>query len=128
MKHHVGSLIVFALSLVIPAVGFAATAYHKGSMEISNPTQVAGRQLAAGEYRVTWEGTGPTAQVAFLRDGKTIVSALARVKELNQKAPYDSNDVATGPSGQKTLKEIQFAGQQYALEFTAAATMPAKKN
>ena len=127
MKTHVPSPIAYVLSFfLIPAAALAATVNHRGSLNVSSPIQIAGHQLAPGDYQVKWDGNGPHTQVAILQHGKTIVTAAASVKDLGQKSPYDANDVAASANGQKTLKEIRFGGQRYALQFSNATPESAK--
>ncbi len=42
-----------ALALLVASSAFAA---NKGSLHVSSPEDVAGKQLAAGDYSVRWEG------------------------------------------------------------------------
>ena len=104
MKLSKRSQVIFLLLWLLPAAGvFAATDSHKGSLTIGGPVQVAGKQLPAGEYLVKWDGTGPTAQVNIIRNGKVVATAppLRRLSLSNQphKVQYEAYALSCGLRG-----------------------------
>ena len=122
MKLSLRSQVIFLLLWLLPAAGvFAATDSHKGSLTIGGPVQVAGKQLPAGEYLVKWDGTGPTAQVNIIRNGKVVATAPSRVVKLEQKAARDTAETKIAVNGDRTLTSIKFEGQMYALEISPEA-------
>lgn len=105
-----------SLVLLLSTGAFAANDSHKGGVNLSAPVQVAGKQLPAGDYTVKWDGTGPDAQVTFVRDGRVMATVPARVVKLDQKPSEDAIEVKTGNNGGRTLTAIRFEGKTYGLE------------
>lgn len=105
-----------SLVLLLSTGAFAANDSHKGGVNLSAPVQVAGKQLPAGDYTVKWDGTGPDAQVTFVRDGKVMATVPARVVKLDQKPSQDAIEVKTANNGERSLIAIRFEGKSYGLE------------
>jgi hypothetical protein len=117
MKLSLRLQVISLLLFLLPAAAvFAATDANKGSLSIGSAVQVAGKQLAAGEYTVKWDGVGPTAQVNISRDGKVVATVPARVVKLEQKPAHDSVETKTAGNGDRTITSIRFEGKTYALE------------
>lgn len=76
MKRAFGYAIILA-SLSIPA--FAAK--NSQSVTIDAPVKVGATQLPAGDYKVSWTGTGSAVQVTFEQKGKTPVTVAAKAVE-----------------------------------------------
>lgn len=94
---------------------------YKESFQINAPVQVSGVQLSAGSYQVTWEGSGPLAQVDILQNGNIVLSVRARVVLLNRKSPADAPGTRTNSDGSVFLQSLRFAGQTFALYFDQGA-------
>lgn len=82
----------FALCVlfVVPVLAFAGSK-NSSNLNLDQTVKVAGTQLAPGQYKVTWEGSGPDVQVSFLEGKKIIATAPARI--------------ATAPKSQETAIE-----------------------
>ena len=112
-----------AISLfALLTVGAFAADKNQGKITISQAATVAGTQLAPGSYKLQWEGTGPEVQVKFLRDGKAVVTAPAKLVSKETLPPYDS--VILKPSGaeSRAIEEINFRNQKQALSFSSNQT------
>jgi hypothetical protein len=74
------SKILFAAAMVfsVAALAFAASK-NSANVSIDQPVNVAGTQLAPGQYKLSWEGTGPDVTVVFTVGKKTIATAAAKV-------------------------------------------------
>jgi hypothetical protein len=90
---------------------------YKESFQVDAPVQVSGKQLSAGSYQVTWEGSGPSAQVDILQNGNLVLGVRARVVLLNRKSPADAPGTRTNSDGSAFLHSLRFAGQTFALYF-----------
>ena len=102
-----------AVALLLTTAAFAA---NKESLKVFDPVQVSGKQLPAGNYTVTWEGTGPSVDVTIARGKDVVAKTSARLQDLT-KAPSQSGIVTKGNAdGSRSLSEIQFGGKKYALE------------
>jgi hypothetical protein len=80
------SLLVAAIALT-PILAFAKTK-DSANVELDQRVEVAGTQLAPGQYKVAWEGTGPNVTVSFAEGKKTIATAPAKLvgNSLNEQA------------------------------------------
>ena len=114
-------LMVLALALFPAMSAFAANDTHKGALTLASPAQVAGKQLAAGEYKLKWNGDGPTTQVNIFREGKVVATVPARVVRIDQKPDRDSTEMKTAENGDRTVTGIYFEGKTYALQIGAEA-------
>lgn len=122
MKLYLRFTVMILVLALFPAAGmFAANDSHKGDATISAPVQVAGKKLPAGEYTIKWDGTGPTAQVSFIRDRQVVATVPAKVVTLDQKANRDAVEVKTASNGDRTLTAIRFEGKNYVLEIGEGA-------
>lgn len=123
MKFSLFSRVVFviaAIALTTPA--FAAGAAHKGYVSFADPVQINGTQVPAGEYKVTWDGDGPSVNLHILRGNKELAATPATVKPLDSKAPEDSAETRRAGSGAPELTAIRFSGKTYELEIGSTAS------
>ena len=100
------------------AVLFAASAFaaNKASFDLQHPVQVAGQELAAGSYKVQWEGSGNDVHLTILRGGKQVVTSSARIVEMKVKSPDTGALVTLNPDGSRSLSQIRFRGKTFALD------------
>lgn len=93
------------------------------NVTITDPVNIGSAQLEPGHYKVTWQGAGPTVQVRFLHDSKTVATGDAKVVNQSHKSPYD--DVVTKKTGasSSSLEEIDFQNQDQALVFGSDSGM-----
>jgi len=129
MKFSLASRIMMigaALALAIPA--FAGGSVHKGNIALSDPVQINGKQVPAGEYKVTWEGDGPSVNVHILRNGKEVASAPATVKQLDAKSNEDAAESKSSPGGSRELTAIRFAGKTYQLNLGSTTSQSDSKS
>lgn len=93
-----------------------AFAAHKGTLHVSSPEIVAGERLAAGDYSVRWDGTGPNIQFRIMQGAKVVVAAPARIAALDTVSPADSVVVQIEADGSRRLSQMCFSGQKLALQ------------
>ena len=105
--------LVLGLALLLTSSAFAAS---KGPLQLSNPVNVAGKQIPAGDYTVKWDGAGPNVQVNIMKGKDVVATVPAQVVNLNQASGYDSAVVNTNSDGSRTLSQIRFSGKKMALE------------
>jgi hypothetical protein len=53
----------------------------KATIRLYQPATVGSTELAAGEYKITWQGTGPQADVTFSQGKKAVVTVPAQVAQ-----------------------------------------------
>jgi hypothetical protein len=115
MKHlkYLALLSTFAL---LTSLGALARDNGKRSVSLSDSVQVGTAQLQPGDYKVEWQGAGPSVQVNFIQHGKTVATAPATLQTNDKNVMQD--DVITDANGTpKALKEIDFGRQKEALVF-----------
>jgi hypothetical protein len=110
--------LVLGLALILTSAAFAAS---KGPLQLSNPVNIAGKQLAAGDYIVKWDGTGPSVQVSILKGKDVVATVPAQMVNLDHASSYDSAVVNTKGDGSRTLSQIRFSGKKFALEVSGEA-------
>lgn len=60
----------------------------KAKITLNEPATVGTTKLAAGEYKMTWQGTGPNVEVTFSQGKKTLVTVPAQV--VQERSGYNS--------------------------------------
>ncbi len=113
-------VVIALFALLLPLSALAKDA-NKGKVNLASSAQVAGTQLQPGNYTVEWSGSGPAAQVKFIRNGKTVATTQGDVVQLKNKAPYDQVVLSTA-SGQNVVQEVDFSGKTTALRFGQAGS------
>ncbi len=104
------------LTLLTPLSLFAADKTSR-SVTINDPVAVGSTHLKPGHYKVEWQGAGPAIQVNFVRNGKTVATAPARLRTDDSQVKQDDVIVDRTNATNKTLKEIDFSHQKEALMF-----------
>ena len=107
--------VVLGLAVLLASSAFAS---NKGSLEVREPFEVNGQQLAAGDYQLRWDGTGANVEVSFMQGKKEIAKTSAKVVELDKSSSYDSA-VVDHSNGKVTISQVRFAGKKYALAIGA---------
>jgi hypothetical protein len=104
--------LVLGLALLLTTGAFAA---NKGSLQVSDNVNVSGKQLAPGDYKLSWEGTGQNVELKIMKGKDVIATVPAHIVDLNAPAYYSSAVVNNNADGSKSLSEIRFAGKKFAL-------------
>ena len=112
-----GSHVKFeAVLLAMVFVAANSWAASKGSLEINQPTQVAGKQLASGKYTVRWEGAGDDVELKIYNRGQVVASTPAHKVKVQSRMPADTAVVSHNGDGSLSLTEIRFGGKDFALQ------------
>jgi hypothetical protein len=104
--------LLLGLSVLLAAGAFAA---DKGSLELNSPASISGKQLAAGDYKLKWEGDGPTVQLNILKGNKVVVTTRARVVNVDHPSERNESVVNRDGNGSRSLAEIRLSGKKYVL-------------
>jgi hypothetical protein len=107
--------VVLGLAVLLAS---SALASNKGSLQVREPLEVNGQQLAPGEYQLRWDGTGSNVEVSFMQGKKEVAKTSAKVVELDKASAYDST-VVNHASGKATVSQVRFAGKKYVLAIGA---------
>ena len=105
--------LVLGSALLLASSAFAA---NKGPLQLSSPATVAGKQLAAGDYTVKWDGSGNSVQVEIMKGKNVVATVPAQIVNLDRAPDYDSAVLNTGNNGARNLSQIRFSGKKWALE------------
>jgi hypothetical protein len=108
---------LLAATVLLAATALAET--NKGAMFLGQTTSVAGKQLAGGNYKVQWEGSGDQVELKVYKGKDVVASAPARVLKLDQAFGSDSSVVTKNDDGSMSLSEIRFSGKKFALQVSA---------
>jgi hypothetical protein len=99
------------LALLLATSAFAA---NKGSLQIQEPTSVNGTKLAPGDYKLQWDGNGPSVELSIMQGRKVIAKVPAHVVDLSKPAQNDAAVVKNSEDGTKTLSEVRLSGKKFA--------------
>ena len=94
---------------------------NQGNLKLFDPVQVGSTQLEPGNYKVQWNGAGPTVNVDILQNNKTVATTSAKL--VGYTSGYDAvvTEPAANQSQAKTLEEIDFGKQKAGLQFKPAS-------
>jgi hypothetical protein len=104
--------LLLGLALLLATSAFAS---NKGSLAVTDNCTVAGKQLAKGDYKVSWDGNGPDVQLNIMKGKDVVATVPAHMTQLTSSPQSDTAVVSSNSDGSKTLSEIRFAGKKYAL-------------
>ena len=111
----VSKTLVMGLALLLASSAFATT---KGKLILQAPTTVNGTKLKAGDYKLEWDGSGPSVEVSIVQ-GKTVVAKVpAKVVELKSPALSNTAVVRKNDDGTRTLAGAHFENKKLALDLT----------
>jgi hypothetical protein len=105
--------LILGLALMLASSAFAAS---KGSLQISNPTMVNGTKLKPGDYKIQWDGTGPSVELSIIQGKNVVAKVPAKLVNLDAAASNDAAVTEKNSDGSSTLAGIRFQGKKFALE------------
>jgi hypothetical protein len=100
------------LALLLATSAFAA---NKGSLQVQEPVNINGTKLAPGDYKVEWDGAGPSVEMSIVQGKKVIAKVPAHIVDLGAASPADAAVVKNNGDGTKTLTEVRLNGKKFAL-------------
>ncbi|MGA3053057.1 MAG: hypothetical protein ABSD63_02525 [Candidatus Korobacteraceae bacterium] len=110
------TMLVLAITLSISAL---AGTIKKDTVTLSQDVQLNGTTIPAGDYKVTCETSGTTAQVKFMQGKKEVASATGHTKELGQKMPT-ARLLLTNSGGVASIQELDLTGTTTGVVFGSA--------
>jgi hypothetical protein len=105
--------LILGLALMLASSAFAAT---KGSLLINDPVTVNGTELKPGDYKLQWEGNGPSVEVSIVQGKNVVAKVPAHVVDLSTPASNSAAITRTNEDGTTSLAAIRFEGKKFALE------------
>jgi hypothetical protein len=109
--NNLAKTVVLGLAVLLASSAFAS---NKGSLQVREPIEVNGQQLAVGDYQVRWDGTGSNVEVSFMQGKREVAKASAKVVALDKPYEFDSA-VVDHANGKAAVSEIRFSGKKFAL-------------
>jgi hypothetical protein len=109
--------------LLLAATALAA---EKETVETRETVTVNGNQLPAGKYTVTWEGSGPTVELKFLKGKNVMATVPAQVANLKTDSP--GGIVTTKENNRVVLTQIRPEGKKYTLNIGSQSIETAAEN
>ena len=109
----------FHLIVLFAAMTTPLWAAKKGSVTIPQNVSVGSTHIAAGQYKVSFEGTGPDVKVTLTKSGGPPIVLEARLHPGDKGAAYVTLDTRNGAT---VLKEIELDGVLLVLEQPDGAT------
>ena len=106
------------LALLLATSAFAA---NKGSLTVQEPVMLNGTKLAAGDYKVQWDGNGPNVELSIVQGKNVVAKVPAHVIELPTPAANDAAVTRKNDSGPSSLAGLRFQGKKFALELGEAS-------
>ncbi len=100
------------LALLLATSAFAA---NKGSLTVQEPITVNGTKLPAGDYKVQWEGNGPSVELSILQGKKVVTKVPAQIVNLDQTSQSDATVVKNNGDGSRSLSEVRLSGKKFAI-------------
>jgi hypothetical protein len=111
--------LVLGLALVLASsAAFAAT---KANLQLYHPVTVNGTTLKPGDYKVQWEGNGPSVELSILQGKNVVAKVPAHVVELGAPSANDAAVMRQNGSGPDSLAGIRFQGKKFVLELGQAS-------
>jgi len=114
----VSKSVVMGLAVLLASSAFAAT---KANLHLSGTTMISGTKLKAGDYKLEWDGTGPSVEVSIVQGKNVVAKVPAKVVDLSAPSQGDAAVVQTNNDGSSTLTSARFGGKKYALDLGAAS-------
>ena len=115
-----GSSLVFSVSVL-------AGTTNKKSLHLNENVTIEGKQLAAGDYKLEWSGTGPDVTVNVLKGKETVASLSAHVVPESVPNSQDGYLIKTAADGSKSLVQVFFSGERYDLNMDQATNVGASQ-
>lgn len=104
-------LLSLVLSAMLSSVLMLTSTAFASSKEITfaYPTMVGNVVLKPGVYQVAWTGAGPVVEVSFIKGGKTVATAPARL--VLEKNPVRKIEMSNLPDDTRVLKRLVFSSK-----------------
>ncbi len=109
------SVFLFSAALLGSVAVFAGE-INKTTLKLYETTTVEGQALQPGDYKVSWEGAGPTVQVTIQQGKETVATFQAHVAEQGTRNASDAYGSSAEPNGSHALTVIYPGGKRIALE------------
>ena len=115
------STLLLGSSLLLSVSAFAGTTIKK-SLHLYENVTVEGKQLAPGDYKFEWSGSGPDVKIDILKGKETVATVSARVVSQGAANGQDGYVLTPVQGGRQYLAQIFFTGEKFDLEISQSAS------
>ncbi len=110
------SFMKVAVVALVLTLALSAFAGNSGTLRLNYDSDIAGTKVAAGEYKVTIDGTGPDVKVIFAQDGKVKATIAGKLNQENVAPEFSS--VLTSKAGDSVkITELRLAKMKGFVKF-----------
>jgi hypothetical protein len=109
----VSKTLLMGLALTLASSAFAAS---KANLTLNNPTSINGTKLKPGDYKLEWEGSGPSVEVSIVQGNKVVTKVPAKIVDLDKAPSNNAALLKQNSDGSTTLSGARFQGKKFALE------------
>jgi hypothetical protein len=109
---YLASLVAVAMVL---SLGALAKDHDSGSFDLTQAARVGSTTLQPGHYKAEWTGPNNALHVAIVKNGETVATATAKMKELSAKARNGAVVLRTTNNHNPLVEEIDFSNRTDAL-------------
>jgi len=125
MKMSRVSILLFGAALLFSSATLAGET-NKGTLRLDDKVVVDGKPLEPGNYRIEWDGSGPTVQVKLLQGKLAVATLPAHLTEQSSSNSQDGYGTITEPDGSKALTVIYL--KRFTLQIDQNETNPQPSN
>jgi hypothetical protein len=110
--------LVMGLGLLLASSAFAAT---KAQLHLHSSITINGTQLRPGDYKLEWDGTGPSVEVSIVQGKKVITKTTAKLLDLPSPYGSDAAVLRTNSDGTSSLVGVRFEGKKFGLDLAESS-------
>jgi hypothetical protein len=115
--------LLFGASLLLASAAFAG---EKASVNVYETVKLNGKTIPAGNYKVSWEGTGSNVQVSIVKGKETVATVPAQLEATNRAPENSGYSTRQEGDGSKSITTVFFAGKKYTLNLDQQAASAAQ--
>ena len=104
-------------SLLLLEMAFAREK-NQAALNLTETVQVGSAQLKPGNYKLEWQGDGPTVQVRIFQEHKLVATAPGKLIQKPQLGDQDDFVLKTVSGNMKRLDEVDLSKRKEALVFS----------
>jgi len=72
-------------------------------------------EVGSGDYKVQWDGTGPSVELSIMQGKKVVAKVPAHVVDLEKASSLDAAVVKNNGDGTRSLSEVRLSGKKFSL-------------
>ncbi len=103
----------FAALLLFSA---GASAQEKSKLSLTENVTVQGKVLKPGNYKLAWEGTGPSVQLSIIQGRETVATVPVTIVASQKSNVANAYSARTEADGSKSLEAFYPEGKKFSLE------------